>query len=42
MSSKELKDKEERLIEMYIKEYITKTQYFEMLKRIRNEDKKKR
>lgn len=40
MSEKDLKDKETRLIEMYIKDYITKTRYFEMLKRIKNEDEK--
>lgn len=35
MNTKGSKTKEERLIELYIKDYITKTQYFEMLKRIK-------
>lgn len=29
------KSLEERIAEMYIKDYITKTQYFEMMKRIK-------
>ena len=37
MSSKDSKTKEERLIELYVKNYITKTQYFETLKRIQKE-----
>ena len=39
MPDKDLKKKEEMLIQMYIKEYITKTQYFKTLKRIRKESK---
>lgn len=39
MSEKDLKSKEERLIELYIKDYITKTQYFETLERIKKEEK---
>ncbi len=30
-----MKNKEERLLEMYIKAYITETQFYEMLKRIK-------
>ena len=41
MSDKALKDKETRLIEMYIKNYITKTQFYETLERIREEENKK-
>lgn len=37
LSEKTSKSKEERLLELYIKDYITKTQYFEILKRIENE-----
>ena len=33
MSEKASKSKEERLLEMFIKNYITETQYFEMLKK---------
>lgn len=40
MSDKDLKDKEARLMEMYIKDYITKTQFYETLERIRKENKK--
>ena len=40
MSEKDLKDKETRLIEMYIKDYITKTQFYETLERIRKENNK--
>ena len=40
MSNKELESKEVRLAEMYIKQYITKTQYYEMLKRIKKENNK--
>lgn len=32
-----MKSKEERLLEMYIKAYITETQFYEMLKRIKKE-----
>lgn len=39
MSSKGLKSKEERIIELYIKEYITKTQYYAMYNRIKKEVK---
>ena len=41
MSDKTLKSKEERLLEMFIKDYITKTQYFEMAERIKREENKK-
>ena len=41
MNTKTSKSKEERLVELYIKNYITKTQYFEMLKRIKKEENKK-
>ena len=41
MSDKSLKSKEERLLEMFIKDYITKTQYFEMTERIKREENKK-
>lgn len=37
MSEKALKSKEERLLEMFIKDYITETQFYEMLKRVKNE-----
>ena len=39
MSDKELNNKEKRLAEMLIREYITETQYLEMLSRIRTEQK---
>lgn len=39
MSDKDLKSKEERLLEMYIKDYITTTQFYDMLKRIQNGNK---
>ena len=35
MSTKGSKTLEERIAEMYIKDYITKTQYYEMMKRIK-------
>lgn len=35
MSSKGLKTKEEQIIELYIKEYITETQYYVMYNRIK-------
>ena len=35
MDNKQQKTKEERLLELYIKNYITNTQYFEMAKRIK-------
>jgi hypothetical protein len=41
LSNEVLKDKETRLIEMYIKDYITKTQFYETLERIRKEENKK-
>lgn len=37
MGSKDSKTKEERLIEMLIKDYITETEYYKMLKRIKKE-----
>lgn len=37
MSVKGSKTKEERLIEMLIKDYIDETTFMEMLKRIKNE-----
>ncbi len=39
MRTKDSKDVAEKLIEMYIKEYITKTQYFDMMKRIKASSK---
>lgn len=39
MSTKDSKTKEERLLEMYIKDYITTTQFYDMLKRIQNGNK---
>lgn len=36
MSEKGSKTKEERLLEMFIKDYITETQFYEMLKRVQN------
>jgi hypothetical protein len=41
LGEKASKSKEERLIELYIKNYITKTQYFEMAERIKREENKK-
>jgi hypothetical protein len=41
LSDKVLKSKEGRLIEMYIKDYITETQYFEIAERIKKEENKK-
>ena len=35
MSSKESKTTEERILEMYINAYITETQFYEMLERIK-------
>lgn len=40
LSDKTSKTKEDMLIELYIKKYITKTQYFEMLKRLKKEENK--
>lgn len=40
MGEKALKSKEERLLEMFIKNYITETQFYEMMNRIKNENKK--
>ena len=37
LSDKALKSKEERLFEMYIKEYISETQFYKMLERIKKE-----
>lgn len=39
MSSKGLKSKEERIWEMYIKNYISETQFCKMLERIKKEVK---
>lgn len=39
MSSKDLKSKEERIWEMYIKNYISETQFYKMLERIKKEVK---
>lgn len=39
MSEKTSKNKEDILIELYIKDYITKTQYYETLERIKKEEK---
>ena len=35
MSSKDLKTEQERIIELYIKEYITETEYYVMYNRIK-------
>ena len=35
LSSKDLKAKEERILKLYINAYITETQFYEMLKRVR-------
>lgn len=35
MSSKDSKTKEERLLEMFVNAYITETEYYKMLERIR-------
>lgn len=40
MSEKTSKSKEERLFEMLIKDYITETEFYKMLERIRKENKK--
>lgn len=40
MGEKALKSKEERLLEMFIKNYITETQFYEMMNRIKKENKK--
>lgn len=40
MRDKDLKLKEEQIIELYIKEYITKTQYYVMYNRIKKEVKR--
>ena len=40
MSEKELKEKEKVLDLLYIRKYLTETQYLETLKRIRKENKK--
>ena len=37
MSSKDSKSKEERLLEMFIKDYISETEFYRMLERIRKE-----
>lgn len=39
MCDKDLKSKEERILEMYIKAYITETQFYKMLERIKKEVK---
>lgn len=39
MSSKSLKSKEERIWEMYIENYISETQFYKMLERIKKEVK---
>ena len=39
MSSKGLKSKEERIWEMYIKSYISETQFYKMLERVKKEVK---
>lgn len=39
MNSKGLKSKEERIWEIYIKAYISKTQFYKMLERIKKEVK---
>lgn len=37
LNDKALKSKEERLLEMYIKNYISETQFYKMLERIKKE-----
>lgn len=37
MSNKESKTKEERLFEMFIKDYISETDFYKMLERIKKE-----
>lgn len=37
MSTKDSKTKEERLWEMFIQAYITETQFYEMMERIKKE-----
>ena len=39
MSSKDLKSKEKRIWEMYIENYISETQFYKMLERIKKEEK---
>ena len=39
MSSKSLNSKEERIWEMYIENYISETQFYKMLERIKKEEK---
>lgn len=39
MRDKDLKSKEERIFEMYIKNYISETQFYKMLERIKKEVK---
>lgn len=39
MSSKGLKSKAERIWEMYIKNYISETQFYKMLERVKKEVK---
>ena len=39
MCGKDLKSKEERIWEMYIKAYISETQFYKMLERIKKEVK---
>ena len=39
MSSKGLKSKEEKIWEMYINDYISETQFYKMLERIKKEVK---
>lgn len=39
MRDKDLKSKEERILEMYIKAYISETQFYKMLERIKKEVK---
>lgn len=38
--SKTTKSKEERLFEMFMKDYITETEYYKMRERIQKENKK--
>lgn len=39
MRDKDLKSKEERILEMYIKAYISETQFYKMLEHIKKEAK---
>lgn len=40
MSSKDSKTKEERIWEMYVKAYITDTEYYKMMERVKKDKNK--